>query len=385
MFRLVVWELRKLLQLPALWGFLALCLVLNGALIFSMDQNRESFNAASHAAGQVGQRVDDTFSERLAGLPDFSNQDSLQEAVSGMTDIFETYDVQALAARYVSLVENSPLAVQWMTAKYEKVGARVAHLASADAALDLYAGPATHDSHQFLFGTLLHAVVGEGGVLAMLAALYLLGFESMQHTEPLTYSTRTGRRLHRTKLFAACLSSLVLYGLLLLPTLGLYFSLWDYSGVWSASVSSQFNYIIELLAVKPFLTWADFTVAGYLTASVALGGLLVLVSCLMAALLGTLIPHTYGSALFLILIWAGMMGAAAVASNAKLWILYFITTLQPLLLWFNQGGWFTELGINAVWPWHEVWGTFLSLLLWGGGVWAALRRFDRKDLMGWKF
>ncbi len=383
--RLVGWELRKVLPLPALWVFLALCLVLNGALILSEAQTRESFHTASAAAGQFGQRVDDTFPAKLSTLPETPSRDTLQEAVTGLTDLFETYDTKSLAGRYVSLVENSPLAVQWMTAKYDKMAARVAHLASEDASLDLYAGPVTHDSHQFLFGTLLHALVGEGGVLAMLSALYLLGYESMQRTDSLTYSTRTGRRLQRRKIFAACLASLGLYVLLLLPTLGLYFSLWDYSGVWGASVSSQFNYIIELLAVKPFLTWADFTVAGYLAASVALGGLLVLVCCLMAAFLGTLIPHTYAAALAMILTWSGMLGAAALAANAKLWILYFFTTLQPLLLWLNQGGWFTELGINAVLPWHETVGTALALLLCGVGIWAALRRFDRKDLIGWKF
>ena len=36
--------------------------------------------------------------------------------------------------------------------------------------MDLYAGPMTHDSHQFLFGTLMRAMVGEGAVLGMLAA-----------------------------------------------------------------------------------------------------------------------------------------------------------------------------------------------------------------------
>lgn len=54
-----------------------------------------------------------------------------------------------------------------------------------------------------------------------------------------------------------------------------YFALWDYGGVWGASVSSQFNYLIESMVRRPFFTWADFTVAGYLAASLAVEWLLL--------------------------------------------------------------------------------------------------------------
>ena len=47
-------------------------------------------------------------------------------------------------------------------------------------------------------------------------------------------------------------------------TLVPYFLLYDYSGIWNASVSSQFNYFSDMLVVRPFLTWGDFTVGQYL-------------------------------------------------------------------------------------------------------------------------
>lgn len=85
-------------------------------------------------------------------------------------------------------------------------------------------------------------------------------------------------------------------------TLGVYFRLWDYGGVWRASVSSQFNYLTDMLFRRPFLTWGDFTVGGYL---------------------------------------------------AGLWIAYFLSLVQPSCVWLGIGGWFTELGLSGAvpWPW----------------------------------
>ena len=108
-------------------------------------------------------------------MPATENRDLLLQSVTGMEDIFETYDTGELADFYAGVVERSPLAVKWMTWKYGLLAGRVAHLAETDAAMDLYAGPATYGSHQFLFGSLFRAVLCESAILAMLGTLYLTG------------------------------------------------------------------------------------------------------------------------------------------------------------------------------------------------------------------
>ena len=109
----------------------------------------------------------------------------------------------------------------------------------------------------------------------MLAALYLLGYEKVHRTEGMVYTTCTGRNMVRGKIVAAVTSGMALYLLLTGLTLGIYFAQWDYSGLWSSSVSSQFNFLTDMMVRRPFLTWADFTVAQYLVACLALGGGLV--------------------------------------------------------------------------------------------------------------
>ena len=379
---LVVCEWRKLFRLPALWAFLALCLAFNGLLITSLSPyDRAFFNETSQTAKALGQRVDENFLAGLDAMPATENRDLLRQSVTGIEDIFETYDTGELADFYAGVVEKSPLAVTWMTWKYSLLAERVEHLAQTDAAMDLYAGPATYGSHQFLFGSLFRAILGESAILAMLGTLYLLGYEGMHRTEGLICSSRTGRKLRRLKVLAALPALAALYGLLALCTLAPYFLLYDYGGIWDASVSSQFNYFSDMLVVRPFLTWGDFTVGQYLAAALALGAVLTTAFSLLASVCGILVRNPYLAALALGVACFGGMGLISVLGELGWWAAYLIACFQPVMIWLSCSAWFTELGLTAVLPWQESIAVVLNFLLLGAGTLLALRQFERKDVV----
>lgn len=377
---LLGYELKKLFRLPALWVFLTLCLALNFMLIFSCDYGLPFFNETSAAASVLGQRVDDGFITGLNEMQQTENRDVLLEAVTGMTDEFDDFDVNSLSQYYESMVEESPTAVRWMQSKYEKLSARIAELAESNASLDLYAGPMTHDSHQFLFGTLLRAVSAESCILAALAVLYLFGYEKLNKTELTVCVSRIGRRLWWTKTAAGILAALAMVLLIAAVSLGVYFSLWDYSGVWSANVSSGFNYLEDVLMVKPFITWGDFTVASYLAATLALIAAMTVISSLVSAITGTLIQNTYVAALVLLLICASGFALPVAFANLKLWAAYEISAFLPVTIWTTQNIWFTESGVSSMLPWQETITAALGLLLFACFTGLALRRFYRKDI-----
>ena len=376
-----VCEWRKLFRLPALWVFLALYLAFNGLLIATLTPyDRAFFNETSQTAKALGQRVDEDFLAGLDAIPATENRDLLRQSVTGMEDIFETYDTGELSDFYAGVVEKSPLAVTWMTWKYDLLASRVEHLAQTDAALDLYAGPATYGSHQFLFSSLFRAILCESAILAMLGTLYLLGYEGMHRTECLACSSRTGRRLRRLKVLVALPASAALHGLLAVCTLAPYFLLYDYSGIWDASVSSQFNYFSDMLVVRPFLTWGDFTVGQYLAAALALGAVLTTAFSLLASVCGTLVRNPYLAALALGVVCFGGMGLISVLGELGWWAAYLIACFQPVMIWLSCSAWFTELGLSALLPWQETIKRTEPAVLLGGGVLLALGWFDRKDV-----
>ena len=379
---LVRYEWRKLFLLPALWAFLALSLLFNALLICTLSEwDRAFFNDTSADAALLGQRVDQAFCNGLSALPETENRTVLLQSVTGLENIFETYDTGILKEFYTDVVENSQAAVSWMAWKYDTLSSRVDHLARTDAGMDVYAGPVTQGSHQFLFGTLMRSILGEAGIAAMLGTLYLLGYEEMHQTESLACASRTGRRLRKVKVLASLAASPVFLILVAAPTLGLYFARFDYGGVWSASVSSQFNYLTDMLLTRPFLTWGDFTVAGYLAAVLALGAALTAAFSLLAALCGALVRSPYLAALVLGVLCFGGLGLTSALGNLKLWVGYALSCFQPIVVWLCCGGWFTELGLNAVLPWQETIAVGADLLLLGAGTALALRRFRRKDVL----
>ena len=330
--RLLRYEWSKLVRLPALWGVLVLCLAFNCLLIGSGDRWRWEWNEASAMTGGLGQRVDSDFLDGLGRQPQSEYRDYLLSAAEGMTDIYADYDLKSLSNFYNSYVKSSPTAATLMERKYERLAERIAHLSETGAVMDWYGGPITHYIHQFLYGTLMRAVLTEGTVLGMLSMLFLLGYENQQRTAGV-YASRTGRKLCRCKVLAGITWALAVYLLLAVVTLGIFLLFWNWNGVWSGSVSSQFNYVIDLFYPRPFFTWTDFTVGGYLAAAVGLGGLLTVVFALLAAICGTLMRNVYLSTLLLTLLLCGGAAAQALCAQAGLWMGYALLTFQPVSVW----------------------------------------------------
>lgn len=380
--RLLVYEWHKLFRLKVLWVFLALCLGFNGLLLYEHHYLARFFNEGSALGAELGQRMDEDFTAALEARSRSDYEDAILSAAQAGENVFETYDLENLCYYYQDqFLSSSPWAGAQMAKKYEKLADRQAHLAQTQAALDLYAGPDSQPVHYFLHNTLLRTLTAEGALLGMLGTLFLLSYESLHRTALTVYSSRTGRRrLLGWKVLAGALAGAVLFLLLSAVTLAAYFAVFDYRGVWSASVSSQFNYLTDLLVTRPFLTWADFTVGSYLAAALALGAGLSMVCALLAGILGVLSPNVYYAALLLILLLLGGTYLQSACAGVGFWPGYFLLSFQPVSTWLSAGGWFTELGLNALVPWQEVKATLLCLFLFGGGSALSAALVSRKDV-----
>lgn len=374
------YELRKALALPVLWAFLALCLALNLLLIFENSYGREYFSDTSRDTAILGHRVDSAFKAGLSGLPRTENRDALLTSVESFSDVFLDYDAASLGAYYESSFDKSPLAASWIHRKYALVTERVALLAASGAGMDLYAADMTYPSHWFLFDTLLRAVTAEAVITGVLTALYLTGCESVSHTLSLLCSSRAGRRQWLWKALTGVLCALLFWLMLAGFSLAVYFVQWDYSGVGASNVSSGYNYVVDGIFVKPFITWIDFTVAGYLAASLGMSAALTAVCSLLASLAGILIRNMYAAALAMLLFGAGGLSAAVWLANRTLGPAYIVSCFQPVILWLDEGIWFTDSGLNTVLPWQEPIIIVLWLTLGLAGALLAYRRFAGKDI-----
>ena len=377
---LLKYEWRKLARMVSLWVFVVLCLAFNLFYISTNGCYRQSFHEASQTAVTLGQRIDDAFLESLSGMERTKYQDIILNQGQEAANVFASYDTAELTEFY-SYWLGDFLAEDWIARKYEKLSIRAGHLAQTGAALDLYAGPITGDVHSFLFGQLMRIMLVESAILGMLSMLALLGHEEINRTTQTVCASRTGRKLFYWKLLAGLIAALALYVIIAAVTLGVYFTLWDYSGIWSASISSGFNQLTDMLYSRPVLTWADFTVGGYLAAELALGAALSVVIALLAAFVWVVVRRVYLAALVLIMVCLGSLVVPSVLAELRLWTAYAVCTFQPVLMALNPNGWFTEMGMSAFIPWQETVVAVSWLAALGGGTALLLKRTNRKDLL----
>lgn len=373
-------ELRKIFSFSLIWIFIVLSISFNFMLIFLDATDSHTFNNLSKALEITGHSIDESFTIKLENVPTGNTKEILEEGLNTSKNIFLDYDSKVLSDFYGKVLKDSPLARKLMEKKYDLLQSSINRLSNTNAAMDFYAGPFTHYIHQMLFGKIIKAIVMESMIVALLSALYIMGYERFYNTENALMTSRIGRRIINWKFIAAIISGLTFYFIIAFITLAGFFSKWNFSGLWNSNVSSQFNYIRDMLFVRPFITWGNFSVLTYFLSVITLGGGLVVILTLFASIGNLITGNTYKSALILVTLIISGMGIQSVLADLEFWTGYFIFTFSPFSIWLSLNGWFTELGISAFIPWHETVGVVSNILFFGLGTLISKRFFYRRDL-----
>ena len=377
---LMVAEFRKLAMMPVLAGFLALSLLFNALIVAGSSYLVQYVRSAAGVTRSFGGCIDETMREAFAAGATEEDRALLGDAVATAENIFEGMDTAELSAHYTAPLGPSSLAAL-IERKYQALQARVDHLAATGAALDLYAGPYTHDVHQLLFGRLMPAVIGEGALAGIAVALLLQEVERMAGTRQMLFSSAIGRRIMPVKLACAAAVGFACYVLLAAATLGGAVFFLGAGDLMGANVSSQFNFLVEGNLIKPFMTWGDFTVAGYLLATCALGAALVLMAVVAASAWGTLFRDAYRTALALAAACVSMPVISDMAARMGAWEMYAAASFLPVNVWLRAWAWFTDQGRFSFIPWHEAVAVGVGLVGVAAMAGWSYRRFSRRDVV----
>ena len=356
--RLYKWELKKLVSAPAVWVFLALCAAFNILIIAENSYESAWANEISREIARTGER---RYTDR--------------------EDIFMGYDTSYLADVFVKAFRLRGGSEALMRGKYERLQAVVRRNAEAAVSLDIYADGATYEAHRSLFRKTLFPIFTESILFAVLSALYTLGYEHQQKTEPLVYGTRTGRAVTRHKRAAALTAAACGFALLAALTLAVHFAVWDFSGLWNSNVSGMMNYVIDEPGTRPFITWANLNVAQYLAAVLALGFALTVVFSLIGSVTGLLTGNTYYGFMVVFLLCALLLTSVFFFAEAGLGWGMMVSTFTPVAAWFSSRIWLTDMGGWGFIPFHETTVVLGSLALLSIIVMLASRRFLRKDVL----
>jgi len=344
--RILIYELKKLLSTPALWGFVALCIAFN---IWTMPTHLRNVEF-----------------DTTTPFP---------------ANVFENYNTSEIAEAYISMFGLTGRVSDRMTAKYDALQTVASENALAEVSFSPYLGEFTQIMHINLF----HGVAGvvgrlllQGMLLAVLLALLAIGFEQINNTEHSVYATKTGRRIIRHKIAASLITGTLIYLLLTAITLTVYFSMFDFGDVWSSNVSSGFNYVVDVIGTRAFITWQSFTVLSYLLASLGVSVTLVICFSLIGILVGTLSKNSYVGFLMVMLVNAVCLALPLIIPMNS--YAYFASFHTPIWLWWNSHLWFTDGGVITLWRNFELWGAGISLLVLSSLCMLAVKNFEKRNI-----
>lgn len=292
-------------------------------------------------------------------------------------NVFEGYDTSDLTDYYVARHGMSGKAEENIREKYNKLQSIIDEKAANGDAMFEYFGYETYRMHGLLFGELLFALIAEGCLIALFASLMSTGYENTRNTEQIICTSKTGRRIMRTKLAASLITGLTAFFVILAVSLVVFFTRYDYSTVWNDNISGAFNYAPgEYL--KPFITWHSFTVAGFLWAVIGTAAGLTIVFSLLGFAVGTFFRSGYvacGAAVALCLLQFVAMPLFQTGGTVS-----GVLNLTPVMLWANSGRWFTDGGAGIIHANFESIGLSASLIILTSASVCDMTLYKRREL-----
>lgn len=352
----------------------------NSLLIVSGRYGEEYISYVCDVTRQIGGQMGSRFDEKLSSLPENSYKDTLIGETKGKKDIYENLDVESLGNFYIRMYRMNGIQADLIEKKYEQLQSAVDRLDDEDSGLSLSAAGMTKSLLDMLIQTVLRATITEAVLLAVLMALYAGTCEGLSKTAQSVYASRTGRRIQYSKYIASLISSLLSYLILSLFTVLLYAIIWNLGPVWNASISNPFYYVLSLGRELPFITWRPFTVLEYLLASIGLGTFVVCIFHSLSFGTALIMNDCYKGFLVLFLGTSVNFGIMVLAGNGGAWGLYHLIQWTPIMLWWFQPLWFTDINIVTVVPWQECFEALFGIILCIIFGLFVERYYKRKDI-----
>lgn len=229
--------------------------------------------------------------------------------------------------------------------------------------------------HSELFKNLIKKIAMEGVILVVLLTALITNYEFEHRTQLVTYASKKGRLLMRNKLIASLLSTLLIFLTLFGISLVTFFTIYDYTGVWTAPISSGLNWEYKW----PYITWWSIELWKYLLLTITILVITLLIISLLTFCVSTFLKNSYLSWILCVLILVSMFVLPMFFGGMPTLLLLMQFNLTLLLL--NPHMYFSGVSNLMMFEYHEVW----TLVLWGLisllCVKYVFRRFNRKDFL----
>lgn len=287
---------------------------------------------------------------------------------------FEEIDIMKIAESEIRRYGFGGKAADTVRNVYREFEKRFEQLVENEEHRNLFFLGSRYRMHSFLFRRLFRLFIFEIMVLVVLITAYLSNYEFDNKTQLLAYSTKRGRKLILDKLYASLVVNMFVVTIIIAVGLGVYFIVFDYTGLWHVPISSYFN------SEPPinFLSWWNMSFLQYLLWSVGLIYICALLFTGITFLIASFVKNSYIVFFLFVIIFGIILLLPEMASRDS--NIIFATVFTPFSLILNPHVWFMKSGAFTTFKYYELITvtTWFVLVL----VFASLRirKFNKQDI-----
>lgn len=409
--RHIGWELQKLWRSPVIWVLLAVFVGFNSFYIWSNARAGQELAVLNNIVATYGKVIDEEMLEELQGeieqkaetlgskqgaaayleslTPEFYSEqpedvqwqiDELSlyvmyaELAVQLKERYGKVNIQALAEDTKKTYGLTGSAASWMDDHFVQLEKRFETYMENETYNEWFFAGNPYRMHSFLFRSVVKMVALEGILLAVLMTAYLVSYEREQRTHLLVFASKLGRKVMRKKAWAASIATTATGIVLMAGTLAVFFSLHDYSGLWSVNVGSGLNWEYQ----TPYVFWWDITMWQYLLLAVAIIFISWLIITAATFALAVSVQNSYIVSITILIVLLALFVVPSYLTFSSLLLL--VSHFNLMLLVLNPHMLFNGLsGMSGFW-YHELLTLSIFVLLAVGlAVWS-MKRFKRKDL-----
>ncbi|MBU3131312.1 ABC transporter permease subunit [Clostridium gasigenes] len=212
--------------------------------------------------------------------------------------------------------------------------------------------------HSFLFKTIFKTMIYEIMILAVLIMGFIINYEFENKTSLLVYSSKKGREIIKDKLLVGIGTTVLVTTIIFIFTLGLYFIVFDYSGLWGVPIS---NYFAQEFTT-PYMSWWNLSIIEYLILCIITAYIVEVIFSTIAFIIAKVIKNTYiVFGVFAILVGGGLVLPTLIPMS---WDMVLPTVFTPFTLIFNPSWWFMQKGALQSFKYYEC----ITLVVWAVGI-----------------
>ena len=296
--------------------------------------------------------------EEIEFLSKLSNIESYYFLVNNLDEKYEFIEINKITEGDLSRSPYNDNINDIIRKNYDEFETRFEELKENGEQKNLFFYGRAYKMHSLLFKDIFKAMTYEIMILIVLVTSFILNYEFENKTSSITYSTKRGRNLIKDKLTVSLISTILIATIIIGVTLLIYFSVFDYSGLWSVSINSFFAQEFNM----PYLTWWDMSVAKYLMLVITVTYILETIFCGITFVLSTIIKNSYVVfGVFVIMSGLLVLLPTIIPSTFNI---VMLTAYTPFALILNESWWFMLKSSIATYKYYEV----VTLVSWSLGV-----------------